>query len=444
MRPLWLLALLAAQAAGPAPAVEGKLRYEAAAEGKAGRLLDELLGPRRARVFVEATLDESVTEETVERPAPEAGASDPPSLPGFQRRRTLAAKRRSAAEAPVRRVLVTLVADPSVPDAELRKAQAILWDALALDRERGDALRVARAPLGESWRKLWDSPRHRLLAAAAAGLAGLLLLPALLASRAWGRRREERRELRLEERRRSLQETVGPVLDVQASPAALPPPERAVELPAVNGGNLRLVARFLESRSGSAARWVLRSLQPDAAAALFRLLSDRLRAEAACEMAKAGAQPPPPAADLRKLSEDLDAFLQQEASGPALLEDLLARAPESMREEVIRSMRSQAPAAAERMAVELLRFEDLERADSSSLVFLAREVTSEELGLALQGCAEPLRERLLGALPDALKGGVLRRLRHGGGVPEEETLKARALILSRWRDLEAAGKVRLL
>lgn len=420
-------AALAAEPAG----VAAKVQYERALEAKLDRLVQDVLGAGRGRVFVEATLDQSVTEETVERLAREAEAE---LLPGFPR--PARAKRTAPEPEPVKRVVVRLVADPSVPAAELKAAERALKD--LIDTGRGDEVLLAQAPIAETWRKTLRRPGVRVGLLAGAALLAVLAALVLFAVAAARRSAVQAvRQIRQEHAR--LASAAGPIIDAQP---LLPGPDPKVVLAGVSARNLRLIARFLESRPAGASRWLLANLEPDMAAALFRLLPTAARQEAACEIAKG---PPGPAAEaeVAKLCEDLHAFLEREQQGPGLLQDLLARSPDALRRTVLDSIKLKAPAALKQVTTGLLRFEDLERADPGSLALLARETTSEELGLALRGARASLQSRLLASLPAVLRESALRRARQKG--PDEgEAMTARAAILGRWKDLEASGKVRPL
>lgn len=430
--------------------VAGRLQYERALEAKVDRLLEDVLGARSARVFIEATLDQSVTEEAVERLVKEAEAGQDAELelPGFRRPPAPppppAARRLSSEPQPLRRLSVRLVADPGLKTAQLRDAEELVRQVLPIVPDRGDELVVLRAPLRETWDKLLERPWLRVAGAAAAlllFLGGVLVFLGALAARraAVQAVRQIREDLAL-----SAPYPGGPVLDaVPALPApAVGLPDRTFALRFVTGQNLRLVARFLETRPPAAARWVLGTLEPDSAAALFRLLPVATRQAAAIELAAPKPGKPPTEAELHKLAEELREFLEREAKGTGLLQEILVRSPEALRKAVLDSVRIKAPGALSRVQAGLMRFDELERADAGSLVLLVRETTSEDLAVALRGCRPSLCDKLLASLPAVLRDSAKRRIGQKGD--EAQTLSARAAILARWRELEASGKVRPL
>lgn len=442
----WIPALLLLAASGaPARAIEpgglalgpggleAKLRLEAALEAKVDRLLEEAFGPRSARVFIEATLEQSVTEETIERL--EHGEAD---LPGFHK--PASARRFSSEPAPLRRLSVRLVVDKGLGAARSGAAEQLVRKVLAVDPERGDEVSVVTAALRDPPKALLDDPRVRLAAGAAGALFALAVAFLMLAARAARRSAVLAvRQIR-EDHARLLAAPPGPVID--AVPA-LPATNGSIGLSFVTGRNLRLVARFLEHRGAGATRWVLATLEPDTAASLFRLLPAQSRQDAAVELARPQSARPPSEAELRNLTDELHDFVDRESRGPGLLQELLARSPESMRKAVLESVRLKAPAALQSVQAGLASFEDLERADAGSLAVLARETTSTELALALRGAPPALKHRLLASLPQVLRESAERRSSRPDDDPSG-TLSARAAILSRWRDLEASGKVRPL
>ena len=453
-----LFAFLAPAAwAGETGGVEAKAAYERALETRLDGLLDAALGPRRARAVVEAKLDQSVTEEMVESRAKD---SDPRALPGFRRPPT--AKRLSPSDDPVKHLSVRLLVDSSLNEIDVSAAKSLVEDALPLGAGRLE-ISFAREPIGDSWEKAMRRPAFQFR------LAGLALLLSLIGFSIW---------LALQARSgtsRALQEVSGmlaavrdtasglaPILSRLATPppvpgpppsppivetapaeaAPKPPPELELDLGSVAGKDLRLTARFLQAREPQAARLILSDMEPDTAATLFRLLPEATRGGAACELAKAEEGAVPTREERCKLAAELAAFLEKEARGPSKLVELLVRAPEAMQKSVLESVRLQAPAAAAQVKAGLLRFEDLERADLASLALLAREVTSEELGVALRGAEAALRERLLSVLPPVLRDSAARRAAQAAAPADENEVHCvRARILTRWKYLEAAGKV---
>ncbi|MBI4349413.1 MAG: hypothetical protein HY553_21430 [Elusimicrobia bacterium] len=440
---LTVLALAAFATDGPGAypgGLEAELRLEAALEAKMDRVLDEAFGPRRARVAVDATLEQSVIEETVDRPR--EGEAE---LPGY--RRPAAAKRLSSEPDALQRLSVRLIVDPGLTAAEKEKAEELVRGVLALDAERGDDIVFVTAPLQDTPRKLLNRPWVRVAAAAAGAAFALAAVLIFLAARAARRSavlavRQIRAEqaLRLSDPGAQAPGPGGPVIDAVL---ALPAPEGTLGLGFITARNLRLTARFLENRSPAAARWVLASIDPDLAASLFRLLPVPVRQNAAVELAKSTSAQPPGEPELRRLTDDLRDFIARESRGPGLLQELLVRSPESLRKAVLDGIRLNVPAALPSVQGGLSRFEDLERADAGSLALLARETTSEELAVALRGASPALRNRLLASLPAVLREGAERRSRRGD-EDSDQTLSARAAILARWRELEASGKVRPL
>ncbi|MBI5201401.1 MAG: hypothetical protein HY925_07435, partial [Elusimicrobia bacterium] len=341
---------------------------------------------------------------------------------------------------PLRRLSVRLLVDESLTAPQRKAAEKLAREALSVDPDRGDEVVVAAASLAVTPKKLLENPWVKVGAGAAAAAFILASLFVSLAARAARRSAVLAvRQIR-EDQMRLLAPPGGTVIDAVPS---LPAPPGGLGLAFVSGRNLRLVAKFLQGRGPAAARWILATLEPDAAAALFRLLPPQERQDAAVELAKSSTDKPPPEAELRKLTDELHDFIARESRGPGLLQELLARSPEPLRQAVLEDVKAKAPKALKAVQSGLIRFEDLARADAGSLAALARESTSEELALALRGAAPAVRARLLASLPQVLREAAERRAGRADDDPPA-TAAAQAAVLARWRDLEASGKVRPL
>jgi len=400
-------------------------------------LLDRALGPGQALVFVRAVAAPEAQQEE-EPPPEEQGAlwdeirrrmdSAPSVLPGYsapsdlkrELLRSLQGRVQPAPPGEHRECLhVTLVFDSSLDERTAEKARALVFEAADLDPERGDAIRIVRAGIAAEAaegavprQRIPPSrlPTRRALTAILALAAGaMFLLGASALARSLRARKPQRKE----------------------KPAPPPAPIR------IEPGRARVTAEFLAGENACAAAEILRLAEPRVAADIFRRLPTLLKRG----IAKHLLSPSQPCAapGEGEVRERLRSRLDSHDRGEGLLIEMLLRCSESERDEVLAGL-----GAASRLKEELLTISDLAASDAASLRTCLAAFSSEELALCLYELPEPVRERILGSLPEVFRAMVLEKLEYM--VPDSLTAvdMTRGDICSRWRRLEHCGRVRPL
>ena len=171
---------LAAAQATPLAAganLEEKARYEKFLETKAEEVLVNLLGPGKAKVAVQATIDFSVKENVSSEEAKgagenlpfkwqninktEGGADSQELLPGFPVSSKLNPMQTADGgkmqrevifpAAMVKRLIVSLVLNEDIAEAEAQKVKQVVSSLLAMDPARGDEIIVTKAHFAPIW-----------------------------------------------------------------------------------------------------------------------------------------------------------------------------------------------------------------------------------------------------------------------------------------------------
>lgn len=187
-------AQVTAAAAGASPSsvipIDDKARYDKFLEDKADSILMRMLGPNRAKVLVDATLDFTRTEKfTVSSGEDQSkdGASDQDILFAWQK--TTATKPNQPSEflpgipmdtpgapapaAPagptsyekqyafpgsfVKKLNVTIIIDKDIPQDQSDTIERVVTNLLDLDQKRGDELTVIQATFAPAWKTIWYS-----------------------------------------------------------------------------------------------------------------------------------------------------------------------------------------------------------------------------------------------------------------------------------------------
>ncbi|OGR71793.1 MAG: hypothetical protein A2179_04950 [Elusimicrobia bacterium GWC2_63_65] len=181
------LCSFAAAAAAQTLPLDDKARYEKALEQKVDDVLLQLLGPNQAKVVVQATMDFTRTEKVdvasgVRQKEDKSGlfkwqtataeAGQPLNeylLPGFPVMEPGEGgegadgnksyqKQTSFPASFIKKLVVTVIVNKTLPDAEAQNVRTVVSEVLSLDAQRGDELSVIRTPFAPVWRTIWYTP----------------------------------------------------------------------------------------------------------------------------------------------------------------------------------------------------------------------------------------------------------------------------------------------
>jgi len=129
------------------------------------------------------------------------------------------------------------------------------------------------------------------------------------------------------------------------------------------------------------------------------------------------------------------------ARGPGLLEELLLRAPQPLRDGLLGDLHRVDPDAARRIRRAVPSFRDLARADENSLRLCLSVLSTADLVRALYDFDPAPREKMLESLPILLREEIREQLRSFVPDSMESVETARSRITARWRRLERDGRV---
>jgi hypothetical protein len=428
----------------------GRAAFERTLEERIDASLAVLLGPDLARSFVRAKVEPipgSGELEMIDR-AQEAVSlwddirekieASPPVLPGYRLSRGLREEvlRRVADEAaPVRApdrkrtvLTVTLLVDESVEETALTRASAAIADAVGLDADRGDMLQITRADIRPSWGRLLRGSRFRSAALTAACVALGAAIPIVVAFLLWKPRGKEWTPKRASAPLENETKT--------AAPADFDP------APFWNDSRYsHAVADFLARETAEASSAFLALLSPDAAGDVYRKLPEKQRRAVAAFLAAGSPSNPRELFQTAHLRRRLREHLASYARGPGLLEELLLRAPQHLRDGILGDIHRADPAAARRLRRAVPTFRELAKADASALRLLLSPFSTADLVLAFYEFDAAAREKMLESLPSILRDEVREELRAFVPDSTESVDAARARITARWRRLELDGRV---
>ena len=159
--------------------LDDKARYERSLELKVEEVLLKMIGPSQAKVVVEATMDFTRTEKVDMTTSMDkegsafqwGGASEENQLvseyllPGFptmpsggKPENTTYQKQMLFPSSFLKKLVVTVILNKDISDADAESVRKVVAEVLALDRSRGDDLIMIKAPFAPFWRTIWYTP----------------------------------------------------------------------------------------------------------------------------------------------------------------------------------------------------------------------------------------------------------------------------------------------
>ncbi|MBI4060244.1 MAG: hypothetical protein HY403_02320 [Elusimicrobia bacterium] len=449
-------------------------------------VLDEMLGPGRAKVLVEVRGErlQVRTETELVTPLTQAGPSASGvaealrfiDLPGYYKERAAAtAAEKAAGGAPqslqpfqknfehslrdagfeIKKIEATVVLDTALPEGAAREASQLLPQLLRIDEARGDRISIVRAPMRPAWKKAFSTPGDwRTLAFAASGLLGALIVVLIGAAAFVRGARVFAMELTSKQGRGEQAEpgAAEPLPELMpGSPAGFA--AAGVESAASPAGTLGRRFDFLEAADAADVARILAEeapadlaqvfaylakQAPETASRLFSKLPSEAQAEASTVLLKLKAVDPD---RLSEIEERLKNLVANGLRGAQRLASILSRVPGEERSMLMDRLASRDSRGVEEIQSQLFSFEDFGALSPADLRRVMGAVPYELWGTALRGVPLGLVDRILSELPEGPRGLV--REEAGTPQPKDKVVAARSKILDTVLDLAAKGQVRL-
>lgn len=130
--------------------------------------------------------------------------------------------------------------------------------------------------------------------------------------------------------------------------------------------------------------------------------------------------------------------------GGRIASRILSKFPAARREEILHRIAERSPEALGLIREHLLTFSDLEKASSGGIQRLIREVSHEDLLLALRHTSNQLKAFFLKNMSDRKARMVIQDLHAMGKRPLKEVETAQSRIMERVDELRTAGLFQLL
>ena len=207
----------------------------------------------------------------------------------------------------------------------------------------------------------------------------------------------------------------------------------------------KTIANFLKNEHPQTMALILAHLEPDRASEVLANTAEAMRGEVAYRMATLDRIPP-------GVINDLDAVLGDElaASGSAqaqmvggihAMAEVLNNADKSNENLILAKIEELNPQLSEEIKQLMFTFEDLVYVDDRGIQLIMREVSNEELTMALKGAGEDATEKILGNLSERAAALIKEDLESMGPVRLTDVEKSQQSVVRIAKKLEEEGKL---
>lgn len=207
----------------------------------------------------------------------------------------------------------------------------------------------------------------------------------------------------------------------------------------------RLLAQLLRSEHPQTLALILGHMKPDQAANMLTMLPAGVRSEVLMRLAKLESVPEDMLLEVdRVLQSQLIAMGGKEGKkvgGAQSVAEILNQVDRATEEEVMAEIEEESTQLAEDIRNLMFVFEDTKLLDDRGMRELLKEVSNDDLTLALRGSSDELKERFFGNMSERAGNMIREELEFMGPARLSEVEAAQQNIVKVVRRLEGTGKI---
>ncbi|RKX63074.1 MAG: flagellar motor switch protein FliG [Thermodesulfobacteriota bacterium] len=207
----------------------------------------------------------------------------------------------------------------------------------------------------------------------------------------------------------------------------------------------KTIASFLSNEHPQTVAIILTHLDPDLSGQVLQLLPEKIRGEVLLRIALLNKVDPE---IVKEISDALEAELQSVGSvlgkkigGPEKAAEVLSHAGRELEDELLTEIEDENPALAEEIRRYLFTFEDFLKVDDFSIQTLLREISTDDLKLALKGASPEVKEKFFRNMSKRAADLLKEELELMPPVRITEVEKAQQNIIKTAKKLEQEGKI---
>lgn len=207
----------------------------------------------------------------------------------------------------------------------------------------------------------------------------------------------------------------------------------------------KTIASFLSNEHPQTVAIILAHLDPDLSGQVLQLLPEKIRGEVLLRIALLNKVDPE---IVKEISDALEAELQSIGSvlgkkigGPEKAAEVLSHAGRELEDELLTEIEDENPTLAEEIRKYLFTFEDFLKVDDFSIQTLLREISTDDLKLALKGASPEVKEKFFRNMSKRAADLLKEELELMPPVRITEVEKAQQNIIKTAKKLEQEGKI---
>ncbi|RUM87161.1 MAG: flagellar motor switch protein FliG [Thermodesulfatator sp.] len=207
----------------------------------------------------------------------------------------------------------------------------------------------------------------------------------------------------------------------------------------------KTVANFLRNEHPQTIAIVLLHLDPDLAGQILQFLPEKIRSEVLLRIALVDKVDPEIVEEISNaLEEELQSVggtLGRKLGGSEKAAEILTHAGRELEDEILSDIEEENPTLAEEIRKYLFTFEDFLQVDDLAIQTLLREISTDDLRLALKGASEEVREKFFRNMSERAATLLKEDLEVMGPVRLSDVEKAQQNIIKVAKRLEQEGKI---
>ncbi len=207
----------------------------------------------------------------------------------------------------------------------------------------------------------------------------------------------------------------------------------------------KTISNFLANEHPQTVAIILVHLEPELSGQVLQLLPEKIRSEVLLRIALLDKVDPEIVKEISDaLEEELKAVggaLGKKIGGAEKAAEVLSHAGRELEEELLTEIEDENPALAEEIRKFLFTFEDFLKVDDFAIQTLLREISTDDLKLALKGASEEIKEKFFRNMSKRAADLMKEELEMMGPVRITEVEKAQMNIIRVAKKLEQEGKI---
>jgi flagellar motor switch protein FliG len=207
----------------------------------------------------------------------------------------------------------------------------------------------------------------------------------------------------------------------------------------------KTIANFLASEHPQTIAIILVHLEPELSGQVLQLLPEMIRSEVLLRIALLDKVDPEIVKEISDaLEEELKSVggaLGKKMGGPEKAAEILSHAGRELEDELLTEIEDENAPLAEEIRKYLFTFEDFLKVDDFAIQTILREISTDDLKLALKGAPPELREKFFRNMSKRAADLIKEELEMMGPVRIAEVEKAQMNIIRVAKKLEQEGKI---